>query len=31
VELLPRADEQLYRATITRDAVGAPPRDLVAT
>jgi len=26
-----RADEQLYRATITRNAVGAPPRDLVVS
>jgi diguanylate cyclase (GGDEF)-like protein len=29
LELMSRADEQLYRAKITRNAVGAPPRELV--
>jgi GGDEF domain-containing protein len=28
LELMTRADEQLNRAKITRDAVGAPPREL---
>jgi diguanylate cyclase (GGDEF)-like protein len=28
LELMSRADEQLYRAKITRNAVGAPPREL---
>jgi diguanylate cyclase (GGDEF)-like protein len=29
LELMSRADEQLYRAKTTRNAVGAPPRELV--
>jgi hypothetical protein len=28
LELMSRADAQLYRAKITRNAVGAPPREL---
>jgi PleD family two-component response regulator len=28
LELISRADQQLYRAKITRNAVGAPPREL---
>jgi hypothetical protein len=31
LELMSRADEQLYRAKITRNAVGAPQRPVGAT
>jgi PleD family two-component response regulator len=30
MELMSQADSQLYRAKITRNAVGSPPRELAA-